>query len=85
MTEQIKAFYAAHRGAVLGCLAGIVGAILLLTLGFWRTLLIALLVALGVNIGKKRDQDMSFSDILLSYIQFWRRVGGIAAAWFRDR
>lgn len=85
MMEQIKAFWSQHRGAILGCVTGILGAILLLSIGFWRTLLIALLVALGINIGIKRDRGMSFTEILLSWVQFWKRIGGIIGSWFRNR
>ncbi len=48
------------KGRIIGALIGLVLAILLLTLGFWRTLLIVILMGGGVGIGFFFDDRMGF-------------------------
>lgn len=51
MFEKICEFYKYHKGAVNGCAIGLLTAIFLLTIGFFRTLLIVLCVGLGIFLG----------------------------------
>lgn len=85
MAEQIKAFFQKHRFAVLVGILGLLVAVLFLCLGFWRTVLLGLLVGIGVNIGIKLDRNMSFAEILLSWGQFWRKLVSIIRSWFHSR
>lgn len=85
MAEQIRAFFRKHRFAVLIGAIGILVAIFFFSLGFWRTILLALLAATGINIGVKLDRGMTFAEILLSWGQFWRKLIGIIRSWFRGR
>ncbi|WP_129709654.1 DUF2273 domain-containing protein [Priestia megaterium] len=50
-----------YRGRVLGILAGLVLAILLLTIGFGPTLLIVAFMGIGYVIGKWRDGDLDIN------------------------
>lgn len=54
--EALGKFYRENRGTVWGAAAGLVIAVLLLTAGFWRTLLITLLVAAGIAVGRTVDR-----------------------------
>ena len=49
--------FPACRGSVLGGAVGLVTAVMLLTIGVWRTLVIVVLVALGIVVGQYVDGD----------------------------
>ena len=49
-----------YKGRILGALVGLIAAILLLCLGFWRTLLILILVGTGAAIGYIFDDRDGF-------------------------
>ena len=49
---------------LLGAALGLIAAILFLTLGFWRTILIILLVSLGVAAGSWLDRGQKLMDVL---------------------
>ena len=49
---------------LLGAALGLITAILFLTLGFWRTILIILLVSLGVAAGSWLDKGQQLMDLL---------------------
>lgn len=49
---------------LLGAVLGLMTAILFLTLGFWRTILIILLVSLGVAGGSWLDRGQKLVDVL---------------------
>ncbi|MCR9037129.1 DUF2273 domain-containing protein [Tractidigestivibacter montrealensis] len=46
-----------HENAFLGGVCGLVVAIVMAAIGFWRTLLLVLLVLIGVAIGQQADGD----------------------------
>ena len=50
------------KGRIIGALIGLVFAILLLTLGFWRTFLIVLLMGTGTGIGFFFDDRLGFQN-----------------------
>ena len=56
MKDWLKQFYGEHRWLTIMAVAALVLGILFLCIGFWRTLLLALLVALGVLIGTLMDR-----------------------------
>ena len=56
MKDWLKQFYSEHRWLTIMAVAALVLGILFLCIGFWRTLLLALLVALGVLIGTLMDR-----------------------------
>ena len=49
--NDVKAFIARHKGKLALSLFGLVTAILMLTIGFFRTLLIMLLTGIGLGYG----------------------------------
>ena len=79
--EAFRAFLRKHRYTIISFAAGLVLAILLFTIGFWRTLLLALLAALGINIGVKLDRGERFPDIVQSWSAFWKKVVAIIRSW----
>lgn len=56
MKEQLKKFYEEHKWLTILAAAALFIGILFLTIGFWRTLLLAVLVAVGVFIGTLVDK-----------------------------
>ena len=63
-----------NPGKTLGSLAGLVLGILVFTIGFAKTLLIALLVFVVFLVGKSRDDGVSLPEALMSL--FSRRKDG---------
>ena len=53
--EELKALLKEYKWRVIGIVAGIVLAILLFTIGFWRTLLLFALVAVCYVVGRHLD------------------------------
>ena len=56
MKDWLKQFYSEHKWLTIMAVAALVLGILFLCIGFWRTLLLALLVTLGVLIGTLMDR-----------------------------
>lgn len=51
MEEKVIEFLRKHRGAVLGAVVGLVMCILWFTVGFWRTLLALVIIAVFALLG----------------------------------
>lgn len=64
MKEEFKEWLAMvwqeDRGQCLGLLAGIVLALMILLIGFWRTVFIVLCGGVGLYIGRKADREEDF-------------------------
>ncbi len=56
MKEWIKSFYREHKWLSILAVSALVLGILFLCIGFWRTLLLAALVAVGALIGTLLDK-----------------------------
>ncbi len=67
--ESFTRYAMAHRNTVAGGFLGLVMALLIIFLGFWNTLLIALFVLIGVIIGQALDGDNGI-------VNFFRRYFG---------
>ncbi|MDA8223205.1 MULTISPECIES: DUF2273 domain-containing protein [Desulfosporosinus] len=50
-----------HPGKLFGTSIGFLLGLLLVTLGFWRTLVLALFVVLGFVLGKRQDEHKDIS------------------------
>jgi len=50
-----------HPGKLIGTSIGLVLGLLMVTLGFWRTLVLALFVILGFVVGKQQDDNKSIT------------------------
>lgn len=66
--EKILEFYNEHRGAVIGAASGFLAAVMILILGFWRVLFIALLTGVGYYIGKRIHDDKDYIKNLLDRV-----------------
>jgi uncharacterized membrane protein len=53
-----------HRGKTIGVGLGLIASILLVSFGFWKTLLIVLCIALGYLLGKRVDDEKNIEEWL---------------------
>ena len=60
----LRELVANYKGKVYGTLIGFISAILVLIIGFWKTLLIFVLTAIGYYIGSRWDQEGDFRKLL---------------------
>lgn len=67
--EHFERYAGSHKNTVLCGLIGLIAALLVLFLGFWSTLVIALFVLIGVIIGQALDGDNGI-------VNFFRRHFG---------
>ncbi|MDP2892205.1 MAG: DUF2273 domain-containing protein [Bacillota bacterium] len=56
MKEEIKQFWKEHRGKIVWCTIFLILAILILTINFWRTLLIVVMVSIGYFIASRETR-----------------------------
>ena len=55
MKDTLLKILKEHRGKLIGGVAGLIFAVLVLLLGFWKSLFIALCVGVGVYLGSLGD------------------------------
>ncbi|TYQ13372.1 UNVERIFIED_CONTAM: putative membrane protein [Acetivibrio alkalicellulosi] len=58
--EKILSFYRSHFGEVNGALAGLIISVIILLIGFFKTLFIVICVLVGYYIGKKISDDKEY-------------------------
>lgn len=68
LLENIKEFYSSHRGGINGAIIGLIIAIAVLTLGFFRVLFIAICTGVGYYIGKRLYEDKDYLKNLLDRV-----------------
>lgn len=85
MKETLQAFFSKHWKTILGAAAGVVLAILFLTLGFWRTILIVLLLAFGAGLGVGLERGQSATEVFLAWGMSVKRFFKAVALFFRTR
>lgn len=68
LREWLSAFVKEHPAALCGLLIGLAVAILILCIGFWKTLLIGVMIAIGCGLGHCADQKRSPLDAVLAFI-----------------
>ncbi|MEN6389324.1 MAG: DUF2273 domain-containing protein [Syntrophomonas sp.] len=57
-----------HRGKFIGIIVGLLGAILILTFGFWRSLFVIFCIVVGYFIGKRIDDNKSFNSLIKKFM-----------------
>ena len=62
--EKIIAVFEKNSGKIIGSLIGLILAIFILTIGFFKTLFIASFIILGLFIGDKLDKRESLLELL---------------------
>lgn len=60
----MKEFLIKNFGGVVGGLIGLIFAVLLVTIGFWKTLVILIFVAIGAFLGSNKSIRRIFSEII---------------------
>ncbi len=55
-----------HPGKAVGAVAGFLLGMIVVILGFWRTVVIAWFVAAGLYLGKRHDEHKDFGQLLQS-------------------
>ena len=65
--EDVLRLIRSHWYALVGGALGLIVAVLFLTLGFWRTVLIVVLVALGAGIGALADRGRRLWDVVARF------------------
>lgn len=55
--DKAKSGWAEHKGKIIGTAVGFVGGLFIIRYGFWRTLLVAVLVAGGLWLGSLLDRE----------------------------
>lgn len=63
-TQVVVDFFKTFKWRVIGFLAFLIIAILFLTLGFWKTILIIILCLIGIGIGYTKDRKQDFLNFL---------------------
>ena len=63
-TQQLINIFKAFKWRIIGFLAFLLIAILFLTLGFWKTILIIVLCLIGIGIGSIKDRTQDFMNFL---------------------
>jgi uncharacterized membrane protein len=67
--EQIAAWVRENPGKTVGAAGGFIIGILLFTLGWWKTLIVLVLMAAGFIIGKSRDDNISIVDQITGFFR----------------
>lgn len=68
--EVIKTWLLLNKGKAIGGGIGLLIAVLMISIGFWRTMLIVLLVSLGASVGAQVDDREKLNRWLE---RFWRK------------
>ncbi len=67
--DQIASWIKENPGKTVGGAIGFILGILLFTIGWWKTLIILVLVLAGFIIGKSRDENISVIDLITSFFK----------------
>jgi uncharacterized membrane protein len=67
--DQIAGWIRENPGKTTGVVIGFVAGILLFTLGWWKTLIVAVLVLAGYFIGKSHDDGVSIIDQITGFFR----------------
>ena len=63
-TQVVVDFFKTFKWRIIGFLAFLIIAILFLTLGFWKTILIIILCLIAIGIGYTKDRKQDFLNFL---------------------
>ncbi|WP_165062151.1 DUF2273 domain-containing protein [Adlercreutzia sp. ZJ154] len=73
LPKNVKPYFEKHGHAIVYGLIGLIAAILILIIGFWPVLLLAILTAVGMLIGRYRDGNMQMNAATRSLASIFRR------------
>jgi uncharacterized membrane protein len=66
--EKILTYCTAHKGEVIGAIIGLILAVMILIIGFFKVLFIAIFTGVGYYIGKKIHEDKDYIKNLLDRV-----------------
>lgn len=66
--DFIREIWENHRGKTIGVIFGLIIGLLLINFGFWKTLLLAIMVFIGYVVGNRIDQQDDFKEIIQRFI-----------------
>ncbi|NJD03552.1 MAG: DUF2273 domain-containing protein [Ruminiclostridium sp.] len=66
--EKILEVFTAHRGGIIGAVTGLLIAVAILLLGFFKVLFIAILAGVGYYIGKRIHEDRDYIKNMLDRV-----------------
>jgi uncharacterized membrane protein len=66
--EKLLIYYDAHRGGIIGTAVGFIIAVLILLIGFFKVLFIALFAGVGYYVGKRIHDDKDYIKNLLDRV-----------------
>lgn len=64
MERSIRSFLSTYKWSVIGFLSMFIGSLLIITIGFWLTLVVLLVSAIGVAIGYLKDKNLRVTEFL---------------------
>jgi uncharacterized membrane protein len=67
--DQIASWMRENPGKTVGVAIGFIVGVLLFAVGWWKTLIILILVLVGYIIGKSRDENISVIDLITSFFR----------------
>lgn len=67
MTEKVIAFLSEHKAKVISVIFSTTAAILMLTIGFWRTALVVAFILIGFKCGSIIDNGGSIVESFISF------------------
>lgn len=73
MVKKFQPYLDKHGHAIVYGIVGFVAAVLILTIGFWPVLLLAIFIAIGIVIGRFRDSGASMQNAARSLVESIRR------------
>lgn len=62
--EVLAKIFNSNRGKIIGTIIGLLTAIFILVIGFFKTIFIVIFMFLGYYIGKRIDKNESFLDLI---------------------
>ncbi|NLV37149.1 MAG: DUF2273 domain-containing protein [Clostridiaceae bacterium] len=66
--DKILAYCTVHKGEVIGAIIGLILAVMILIIGFFKVLFIAIFTGVGYYIGKKIHEDKDYVKNLLDRV-----------------
>lgn len=71
--SKLLNYYQENKGKCIGSLLGLIAAIMILVIGFFKTLFIFLFIFIGYYLGRKFDEGLTMKEIIINLINFVRR------------
>lgn len=64
LKEKLLELYSSHKGEIIGTVSGLIFALFVIFIGFWKTLFIGICMFIGYYIGKKFSNKEELFELL---------------------